>query len=69
LLSAKPMDGISYTRRSILKGVQLLKEGLVKRVGDGTNIYKFGMIHGSLVSGHANQLHQKAKLSSVRFLN
>jgi hypothetical protein len=27
--------GISYTWRSILKGVQLLKEGIIWRIGDG----------------------------------
>ena len=38
LLNAQPKAGISYTWRSTLKGVQLLKEGVIWRVGDGTNI-------------------------------
>jgi hypothetical protein len=38
ILEASSSPGISYTWRSILKGVSLLKEGIVWRVGDGTNI-------------------------------
>jgi hypothetical protein len=38
LLQAQPMNGISYTFRSILKGVELLKEGLIWRIGDGNNV-------------------------------
>jgi hypothetical protein len=38
ILKAETMPGISYTWRSILKGVKLLKEGVVWRVGDGSNI-------------------------------
>ncbi|KAK1607238.1 hypothetical protein QYE76_030911 [Lolium multiflorum] len=38
ILEASSRPGISYSWRSILKGVALLKEGLVWRVGDGTNI-------------------------------
>ena len=38
LLGAVPAPGISYSWRSILKGVDLLKEGIIWRVGDGTNI-------------------------------
>ena len=38
LLDAVPAPGISYTWRSILKGVDLLKEGIIYRVGDGTKI-------------------------------
>jgi hypothetical protein len=32
------MVGMSYTFRSILRGVELLKEGLVWRIGDGSNV-------------------------------
>ena len=35
VLSAKPKPGISYAWRSILKGITVLKDGLVKRVGHG----------------------------------
>jgi hypothetical protein len=35
LLKAKVKKGISYTWRNILKGVELLKEGLIWRIGDG----------------------------------
>jgi hypothetical protein len=38
ILEAVPMSGISYTWRSILKGVSLLKEGLVWRIGDGVQV-------------------------------
>lgn len=38
ILDAAPHPGISYTWRSILKGVSLLKEGLIFRVGDGTSV-------------------------------
>jgi hypothetical protein len=38
ILDAQPNSGMSYSWRSILKGVQLLKDGVVWRVGDGTDI-------------------------------
>jgi hypothetical protein len=38
VLQAKPKDGMSYTWKSILKGVKLLKEGVIKRVGDGNSV-------------------------------
>jgi hypothetical protein len=38
ILEAKPVSGMSYTWQSILKGLDLLKEGVVWRVGDGTDI-------------------------------
>jgi hypothetical protein len=38
ILEASASNGISYTWRSILKGVKLLKEGLIWRVGDGSQI-------------------------------
>ena len=38
ILQAEPHAGISCTWRSILKGVSLLKEGLICRVGDGTTV-------------------------------
>jgi ribonuclease HI len=38
ILEARPRGGISYTWRSILKGVKLLKEGLIWRIGDGNSI-------------------------------
>jgi hypothetical protein len=38
ILEANVSDGISYSWRSILKGVQLLKKGLIWRVGDGARI-------------------------------
>jgi hypothetical protein len=41
VLGDTPKAGMSYMWRSILKGVELLKEGLIKRVGNGasTNIW------------------------------
>lgn len=38
LLNAKPKKFMSYSWRSILKGLQLLKKGIIWRVGDGLNI-------------------------------
>jgi hypothetical protein len=38
ILEAKPTAGMSYTWRSILKGVGLLREGVVWRIGDGTDV-------------------------------
>jgi hypothetical protein len=38
ILDSTVSPGISYTWRNILKGIELLKEGLVWRVGDGENI-------------------------------
>ena len=38
ILEAQANLGISYTWRSILKGVELLKEGLICRIGDGTSV-------------------------------
>ncbi|XP_071683374.1 uncharacterized mitochondrial protein AtMg00310-like [Lolium perenne] len=38
VLLATPLEGISYSWRSILKGVDLLNMGVIKRVGDGSSI-------------------------------
>jgi hypothetical protein len=38
LLKASPVPGMSYVWRSILKGLEVLKQGLIWRVGDGQNI-------------------------------
>nr|XP_045088296.1 uncharacterized protein LOC123496932 [Aegilops tauschii subsp. strangulata] len=38
ILEATPRKGISYTWRSILKGLQLLKRGIIWRVGNGKSI-------------------------------
>jgi hypothetical protein len=38
LLKASPVTGMSYVWRSILKGIQLLKAGLIWRVDDGKRI-------------------------------
>ena len=48
LLEAVTKPGISYRWRSILKGVSLLKEGLIWRIGDGMNVNIFGLTHGCL---------------------
>lgn len=37
-LQAKPCSGMSYTWRSILRGIDLLKAGVIKRVGSGQTI-------------------------------
>jgi hypothetical protein len=38
VLNAEPVQGMSCMWRSILKGVSLLKEGMIWRVGTCTNI-------------------------------
>lgn len=38
ILTAEPVTGMSYVWRSILKGVDLVKDGLIYRVGNGENI-------------------------------
>lgn len=38
ILEAKARRGVSYTWRSILKGVHLLKEGIIWRIGDGKSV-------------------------------
>jgi hypothetical protein len=37
-LEARPKQGMSYTWRSILSGIELLKKGMIWRIGDGENI-------------------------------
>jgi hypothetical protein len=38
ILKATASQGISYSWRSILKGVRLLKEGLIWHIGDGSSV-------------------------------
>jgi hypothetical protein len=38
ILQATATPGISYSWRSILKGINLLKEGLIWRIGDGAKV-------------------------------
>ena len=38
VLQAEYQNGISYAWRSVLKGINLLKQGIIKRVGDGMTI-------------------------------
>lgn len=38
VLEAKPKDGMSYTWRSILRGLEIMKKGMIWRVGDGSNL-------------------------------
>lgn len=39
MLQAKPIAGMSYTWRSILQGIELMKKGIVWRVGRGDNVH------------------------------
>jgi hypothetical protein len=39
VLKAKPKSNMSYTWHSILSGLNLLKKGIIWRVGDGANIH------------------------------
>jgi hypothetical protein len=38
VLEAKPKRGMSYTWRSILRGLEVMKMGMIWRVGDGRNL-------------------------------
>lgn len=38
VLAAEPVKEMSYVWRSILKGMDVLKEGLIWRIGDGTKV-------------------------------
>ena len=38
LLAAQPISGMSYVWRSILKGMKVFKEGIIWRIGDGTDV-------------------------------
>jgi hypothetical protein len=38
ILSAVPVSGMSYIWRSILKGIEVIREGMIWRVGSGENI-------------------------------
>ena len=38
ILHATPKKGMSYAWRSILHGVEVVKKGIIKRVGDGTTM-------------------------------
>lgn len=38
ILNAQPKEGISYSWRSILSGLELIKQGFIWRIGDGTNV-------------------------------
>ena len=38
ILQCEARDGISYTWRSILKGVHLLNEGIIWRIGNGESV-------------------------------
>jgi hypothetical protein len=39
LLAAKPVNEMSYVWRSILKGLEVLKEGIIWRIGDGSRVH------------------------------
>lgn len=38
IFHATPKAGMSYAWRSILQGIEVLKKGVIKRVGDGTTV-------------------------------
>jgi hypothetical protein len=39
LLMARPQTGMSYVWRSILKGIEVLKGGIIWRIGDGSKVH------------------------------
>ena len=39
LLAAQPRNGMSYVWRSMLKGLAVLKEGIIWRIGDGSRVH------------------------------
>jgi hypothetical protein len=38
ILDAKPIVGMNYVWRSILQGLEVLKVGMIWRIGDGCNV-------------------------------
>jgi hypothetical protein len=42
LLKSEEKPGISYSRRSIVRGLKAIKQGMIRRVGDGTMINIWG---------------------------
>jgi hypothetical protein len=38
ILDAKPIVGMNYVWRSILQGLEVLKVGMICRIGDGSNV-------------------------------
>jgi hypothetical protein len=69
LLETRAKAGISYTCRSILKGIELLKEGLIWRIGDGTKVkiwedpwIRRGDTRRVITPRHGSILHKVADL-------
>jgi hypothetical protein len=56
VLSACPSGNMSYTWRSILKGLDVLKKGIIWRIGYGSKMI-YGVIPGCQGSGQGCQLH------------
>jgi hypothetical protein len=63
VLLATPTEGISYSWRSILKGVDLLNMGVIKQVGDGSSI-NLWLDPWLPETGAESQLPPEAKMSS-----
>jgi hypothetical protein len=67
VMEAKERPGISYSWRSIVRGFQALKKGIIWRVGDGEQIRIWD--DPWIPRGHGGQLHQEALCLSLKFQN
>ena len=57
LMQSSEGPGISYTWRSIVRGLQALQKGLIWRIGDGMQIKIWGKIHGYQMGSPGGRLH------------
>ena len=62
ILHCKPCSSISYAWRSILRGVELLKEGIIWRIGNGKIVRIWEDPYGCLRATQENQLHLREVL-------
>jgi hypothetical protein len=67
LLKSEEKPGISYSRRSIVRGLKAIKQGMIRRVGDGTMINIWGD-PGCQEGLHGDHAHRGEPRSSPRCL-
>ena len=71
IMNARSTSGMSYSWRSILKGLKLLKEGVIWRIGNGENVeiwhdpwIPIGKIRRPATSRGNNIIHKVSELIS-----